>query len=395
MYDKSTMRYYKWIFFTALLPYADRFIPFFPAAILGFNLSGFAWIIILIVSLVRILIHFNSITLPGWVWLPWILYISVQWLWEPSFLGLQSTLQYMVFPIVGMAASTYAYTDETMVKLRQWFGWYVIIVLASMFLALVNFAEFGKGTGSVMTLVVLGAILLSEYWMYNDRKMLVCFGLMALIPVLAITRMGVAMMFAIVILHFGNRNIASRILITAVSCCIGVAVFYSQGFQRKMFYSGQGDLTSLTLNNGDINSSGRTRMWMLAEREMKENPWVGAGSRADLKLLIKYRYKLKELHNDFIAVRYNSGLIGLSCLLFGFILQFCLLYRQKDRIEDAYTAVLYYAALTIFIAWAGFMYSDNALKYSPFFGNLHFCLIGIIHSRLKQNNHVLHHHPLI
>ena len=125
-------------------------------------------------------------------------------------------------------------------------------------------------------------------------------------------------------------------------------------------------------------------MWSLAERDMKDHPWLGAGSRADLKMLIRYRYKLRELHNDFIAVRYNSGWVGLGCLLFGFIVQFWSLYRLKGRIEDAYTAVVYYAALTIFIAWAGFMYTDNALKYSPFFGNLHFCLIGIVYSRLAQ-----------
>ena len=79
MYDKSTIGYYKWIFFTALLPYADRFIPVFPDDIWGFNLSGFAWIIILLVSLIRIFIHFHAIAVPGGVWLPWISDISMQW----------------------------------------------------------------------------------------------------------------------------------------------------------------------------------------------------------------------------------------------------------------------------------------------------------------------------
>jgi hypothetical protein len=384
MYNKSTIGYYKWIFFTALLPYADRFIPFFPDGIWGFNLSGFAWIIILIVSLVRVIVHFHGITMPGWVWLPWIVYIFAQWLQDLSFLGLQSTLQYMVFPVVGMAASTYSYSDETMRKLKWWFSIYVIIVLGSMFLALADVAEFGKGVGSVMTLVVLGAILLSDYWLYNDRKMLLGFALMTLIPIMAITRTGIAMMFAVAVFHFGNRNIVSRLLITGLVCCVALAVFYSQGFQKKTFYSGQGDITSFTLSNEDLNSSGRTRMWNLAEKDMRAHPWFGAGSRADLKMLIKYRYKLKELHNDFIAVRYNSGLVGLGFLLMGFILQFWLLYQKKGKIQDAYTAVIYYAALTIFIGWIGFMYTDNALKYSPFFGNLHFCLIGIVYSRLAE-----------
>jgi hypothetical protein len=384
MYDKSTIGYYKWIFFTALLPYADRYIPVFPDDIWGFNLSGFAWLLILVVSLIRILIHFQSITLPGRIWLPWILYISIQWLGDQSFLGLQSTLQYMVFPVVGMAASSYRYSDETMDELKRWFGWYTAVIVLSMFLALADFGEFGKGTGSVMTLVVLGAIVLSNYWLYSNKKMLLYYSLMAIVPILATVRMGIAMMFAMAVCHFANRNIASRILITSVVCCAGLAVFYSPSFQKKTFYSGQGDLTSFTTSNEDLNTSGRTRMWSLAERDMKDHPWLGAGSRADLRMLIRYRYKLKELHNDFIAVRYNSGWIGLGCLLFGFIVQFWSLYRLKGRIEDAYTAVVYYAALTVFIAWAGFMYTDNALKYSPFFGNLHFCLIGIVYSRLAE-----------
>src|ERR1700744_1312342 len=115
MYNKATLAYYKWIFFTALLPYADRFIPIFPDDILGFNMSGFAWIIILLISLVRVFLHAPSIRIPGWVWLPWIAYISIQWLQDLSFLGLQSPLQYMVFPVVGMAASTFEYSDETMI----------------------------------------------------------------------------------------------------------------------------------------------------------------------------------------------------------------------------------------------------------------------------------------
>ncbi len=384
MYDKSTITFYKWIFFTALLPYADRFIPIFPNDIWGFNLSGFAWIIIFLVSLVRVCVHFQSITMPGWIWLPWILYISFQWIQDQSFLGLQSTLQYMVFPVVGMAASTYSYSDETMVQLRKWFAWYAGIVLISMFLALANFSDFGKGTGNVMTLVVLGAIVLSDFWLYNDRKMLICFGLMAIIPIVALVRMGIAMMFAIAVCHFGIRSLSMRLTIGAIVCCVGIGVFYSPGFQRKTFYSGQGDLMSFSMHNEDVNTSGRSRMWSLAERDMRNHPWLGEGSRADLKMLIRYRYKLKELHNDFIAVRYNSGWLGLGCLLLGFIMQCWLLYRQRNHIEDAFTAVVFYAALTIFIAWIGFMYTDNALKYSPFFGNLHFCLIGIVYSRLKE-----------
>ena len=384
MYNKATIGYYKWIIFTALLPYADRFIPLFPDDIWGFNLSGFAWIIILIVSLVRISVHFHSITMPGWIWLPWILYISGQWLQDQSFLGLQSTLQYMVFPIVGMAASTYSYSDETMLELKRWFSRYTIMILIGMGLALINFADFRKGVGSVMTLTVLGAILLSDYWLYNNRKMLLYYSLMAAIPIITVVRTGIAVMFAVAVLHFANKSITSRILIALLICCAGIGVFYSPSFQKKTFYSGQGDLSSFSFNNEDLNTSGRARMWSLAEKGMKDHPWVGAGSRADLKMLIKYEYKLKELHNDFIAVRYNSGWIGLGCLLFGFILQFFLLYRQRNKIEDAYTAVIYYAALTVFIVWAGFMYTDNALKYSSFFGNLHFCLIGIVYSRLAE-----------
>ena len=386
MYDKSTINYYKWIFFTALLPYADRFIPYFPDGIWGFNLSGFAWLLIFLISLIRILVHFRSITMPGWLWLPWILYISIQWLADLSFLGLQSTLQYMVFPIVGMAASTYKYSDETMDKLKWWFARYVAVVLVTMYLALANFADFGKGVGSVMTLTVLGAIVLSDFWLYNDRKTLIWFSLMALIPILAVTRMAIAMMFSMAIFHFANKNLVSRLAITAVVCCVGLTVFYSREFQKKTFYSGQGDITSFSFSNEDVNSSGRTRMWRLAEKDMRSHPWTGAGSRADLKLLLKYGYKLKELHNDFVAVRYNSGLIGLGLLLFGFVMQFILLYRLEPIVEDAYTALLYYAALTVFISWTGFMYTDNALKYSPFFGNLHFCLIGIVYSRLAAQD---------
>ncbi|PUZ30300.1 hypothetical protein GA0116948_101316 [Chitinophaga costaii] len=384
MQHKATLNFYRWLFVTAILPYAGGFLPFLPQEIGGLNLSGFAWLIMLLVALVRILAHPSAISMPGWMWMPWMLLLIGQWLSAPSFYGLQGTLQYLVFYAVGMAASTLPYADATLQVLKKWFVVYMSIICIGFGLQLAGVHVMAGGANTIMTLVVFTTLLLSDYFWFNNRTALLLAGVMALYPIVGVTRMGILMMLSVTALHAANRNLAVKVLAGVLTIGIGIAVFYSDSFQQKTFYSGHGDLGSISLDDKDFNTSGRLGMWKLTSQGLADHPWMGSGARADLAMLQAHNFKIKELHNDFIAVRYNYGWVGLGCLLFGFIMQFVLLKRKRASLTDAYTAMLYDAGLTLFIAWAGFMYSDNALKYSNYFGNLHFCVIAIVYSRLKH-----------
>ncbi|NML37267.1 O-antigen ligase family protein [Chitinophaga sp. G-6-1-13] len=389
MNNNSPLTYYRWIFITAVIPYVIGMQSFIPAQIMGLNWGGFSWTIILLVGVIRISLHPGAVTMPVWVWLPWFIYITVQWFFDRSFYGLQATLQYMVFPVTGVAASTYIYTDEVLLKLKKWMSVFMLFIFLMMGLFVAKISASSMGSSTIMTLVIFGALLLSDFWVYRNRKSAWLFSVILLFPLLTVSRMGILMMLVIAAFHFANRTAANRLLIGMVALCTGLMVFFSASFQKKTFFSGKGDLEQLSADNGNFNTNGRSKIWSLAEKGISDHPWWGSGSRADLWMLMDNNYKLKELHNDYIAVLYNSGRVGLCCLLFGFLMQFWLLYRCRQDVTDAYTAVIYYAALTVFLSWIGFMFTDNALKYATYFGNFHFCLIGIAFARLSyQRDHL-------
>ena len=381
MLDRSTIAFYICLFITALLPYISGFIPVLPTDVLGFNLAGFAWIIMFLISVFRLIRHPHRVTMPVLIWLPWILYITVHWLFDRSFFGLQSTLQYMAFPVVGMAASTFVYSDDTLLVIKRWFVFYLIVIIVGVGLFITHTSLVLAGASTAMSIVVICALLLSDYRLFKNRIALLLIIALALFPLVGVTRMGVLMLLAVLALHFAHKNKWTRIWMGILTLIVALSVFYSDAFQKKSFYSGKGDIEQFSMDNANLNTNGRSKLWQITTVNAIKRPWLGAGSRADLRLLAEYHFKVKELHNDYLTVFYDYGAIGIICLLLGFTGQFWLLYKKKAAITDAFTALFYYAALTIFISWIGFMYSDNALKYAVFYGNFHFCMIGIVYAR--------------
>jgi O-antigen ligase len=198
--------------------------------------------------------------------------------------------------------------------------------------------------------------------------------------------MGILMMLAIAPLHFGFRNIFKRLIFTILILVGSVVIFYSPQFQAKMFYSGSGTISDIFEyeTNPDFNTSGRNTWKILMEDGLKEQPLFGNGPRSDLELFKEEGVNIKEAHNDYLAVRYNYGWLGLILLLGGFLFQFIQLFSLKIYFVNAVHRIVFISALTLFIPFFGFMYSDNILKYSHSFGCFHFALIGIAFSLAKQ-----------
>jgi len=92
-----------------------------------------------------------------------------------------------------------------------------------------------------------------------------------------------------------------------------------------------------------------------------------------------------EAHNDYLSVRFNYGYVGLALLMFGFAGSFISLYKvaRKHR-ENWYIWLISTSALTLYFAFVMFMYTDNILKYTIYFPNYFFAMIGIIYS-LKRD----------
>jgi len=232
----------------------------------------------------------------------------------------------------------------------------------------------------VMTCSLSATLLLGEYFTFRTRYSLLLFFLLALVPILAVTRMGVVAILLLLPLNFFKANISFRMASVIVIIFVGLFVFTLPDFQHKMFYSGKGSIKDISLENEDFSTTGRKTLYNLLEYGIEQNPVWGNGPRSELGIFIEAGLTIKESHNDYLAIRYEYGWIGLLLLLLGYAMQIISLLIKLWKEKNIFTRVMIQAALTLFIPFFAFMYTDNILKYTFFFGTLHFAIIAFTYA---------------
>jgi len=329
---------------------------------------------------------------PFYFWLPWIFYMVIYLIIDFSFLGLQLTLQYTLPLLIGIVASGMRYSEEDLNWMFRWF----IRLIALIYLLFVIANLFGSGyppgmAAMPMIFSIAISLFVGLYFLSRNKKYLLYTGLLFLAPIVDMTRMGIAAIAAIIILHFANRNVKTKIIFGILGVSIFYFVFNSRAFQDITFYDGEGSLSDLTLNyydNAKVNSSGRSTWRNVLEPGLKAEPIWGNGPRADNAYLTKItKRRGGEAHNDYLSVRFNYGYVGLSLLLLSFAVTFIALFKLSLKHKNNYYCwLLATSTLTLFIAFLMFMYTDNILKYTTYFPNYFFALIGIIYSLKKDED---------
>ena len=77
-----------------------------------------------------------------------------------------------------------------------------------------------------------------------------------------------------------------------------------------------------------IKTTGRERMWQLVNRTGSINKWWGEGSNAAVSKAISLGYKKNYLlHNDWLRIKYDYGIIGIT--LFFLTILFQLIHMNK------------------------------------------------------------------
>jgi len=309
-----------------------------------------------------------------------------------TFLGLQLTLQYLLPFMIGIVASGFSYNEEHLKWMYKWFAKLVFLVYVLFLIGYFfrgGYAPIPASTSMFVTVPI--SISMAFFFITKKKKYLMLSGLLFLVPVLQVTRMGIAAATVILILHFANKNIYMKALFGFLGVGIFLFIFNSKSFQEKTFYDGKGELSDLSFNyydNVNINSSGRLSWKLLLQPGLKSAPIWGNGPRADNEYLKRITgIKAGEAHNDFLSVRYNYGYVGTALLYLGFLLTFISLHRvTKNYANVKYVFLLSTSVLTLFFSFLMFMYSDNILKYTIFFPNYFFAMIGIIYSLKKDED---------
>lgn len=376
--------------FTTFLPYLTYIFPFIPYTLFGLNITGWAWSLMLVFTLLQIP-ALHGITFPWKYWLPWGAYTIGYLIFDYSYLGLQLTCQYLLPILVGLVSSSFTYNDEI---LRWIFGRFLRLCLAVIGMFVFGYFFLGGYTPAAaatpMLLSILVSITAALYFTSRKNKYLIIYGALFLIPFIDLTRMGIAVFIAIFVLHFANRRINTRVWGAMIGAVLIFLVFNSSSFQEKTFYDGYGSFDDIRLNyyNAErMNTSGRSTWKWALEPGLEAAPVFGNGPRSDNKVLSAITGgRSGEAHNDYLSVQYNYGYVGLVLLLGGFILTFLKLRSLLKMEQNDYRYLLITSTLTLFAGFMMFMYTDNILKYTICFPNLFFAMIGISFAAYSNEN---------
>jgi hypothetical protein len=319
------------------------------------------------------------------------LYISVYAILDFSFLGLQLTFQYLLPILVGVVASGFSYSQTDLQWLFSRFMYLCILILVFFLYRFLFHEGYSPDAAAApMLLSVAISLLLGLYFITRVKINLLFIAVFSLIPILNVTRMGIFAITVIIILHFANRELKKKLMVVFIGIAVLLIIFHSRSFQEKTFFKGEGkisDLMNIYNDNSNVNWNGRISLKNSLISGLKESPLLGNGPRADNVYLAQVTgHSVGEAHNDYLSVRFNYGYLGLSLLLAGFISTFISLYSLSKRYStNEYIFLLSTSVLTLFFSFFLFMFSDNILKYTIFFPNYFFALVGIVYSLKKDN----------
>ncbi len=380
--NRRFLFFYQCMFITSLLPFLAWAFPFIPGNLLGLNMTGWAWTLMLVGTLLILPDAIRHSTFPLVCWLPWSIYIVGYLIYDYTYLGLQLTSQFLLPIMIGVVASSFTY-DETV--LRWLFHRFKLICFAVIAMFIYGYLFRGgwgpHAAATPMLLSILGAIIVAAYYTQRKTTHLLAYGALFIIPFVYMTRMGIAVFIAILVFHIANMKLSTKVTGALIGATLLLVVFHSQAFQEKSFHSGYGTLNDIHFNYYEtegFNISGRSTWRSALEPGLRASPIWGNGPRADNAVLsIITGQRGGEAHNDYLAVAYNYGYVGLMLLLGGFVVMFVKLYILMKTANDYYMYLLITSSMTLFVAFGMFMYTDNILKYTIFFPNLFFAMVGI------------------
>lgn len=214
------------------------------------------------------------------------------------------------------------------------------------------------------------------YMLTKDNKYIYCALWMLLSPVLQAVRTGLGGMMLVfcvaIYLRYKQRSLPALFFAGAVF--LGVILFVP-GVNEKFFGENAGKVTGTDIVRGDalsldkIEMSGREYMWeRVKENCFYGNEVFGGGLGTSGRFVKDYGQKTKGLvmmHNDYLQIHCDAGLVGISLLTIfyiAFILKvFAHVVLRKSTVLVKLTGIM---ALSSMVGVGFAMYFDNVVSNS-------------------------------
>ena len=290
--------------------------------------------------------------------------------------------------MVGIVAGKFKYNQIKLLWLLQSLLKTTVVIYFLVFVYYVATDVFPFTASNPMFMLILGCFVLGIYFQFRHKKLLYIYFLLYLVPLISVTRMAILVYLLIIVLHFANRKFISKLIMGLISIILLIILVNSKSFKEKTYFNGEGDFfqsISNYKNDQNFNTNGRSAWEKALESGLRDSPWFGNGARAD-GIVIGELVGLNtyETHNDYLSLRYNYGIVGLTLFLMMLLLTFLKLLQIRNKKEESLLKIMKYSTLTLFLVLLMFMYSDNILKYSTWFTNYFFASIGICFSMYKK-----------
>ena len=191
------------------------------------------------------LVNIKYIKFPVLFWVLWILYIVIYLANDFTYLGFQLTIQYTLPLLIGVVTSGINYTTGDFKWLFRGFIILCIFIYLLFLIGVIFRGGYGPSmAASVMFFSIAISFLSALYFMTHENRYLLYIGILFLIPVIEITRMGIAATAAVFILHFANNNLRNKIFFGLFGALILLLVFNQKGFKKKLLSKGMANQRS-------------------------------------------------------------------------------------------------------------------------------------------------------
>ena len=348
--------------------------------ILGYGVSGYAWVVPLVVALLVLMRHPNRVRFPWVIWVPWGLLLVAYLIQADEPHAVQRTAMMLCPVVVGMAAScsrlqpgapraVFRFLRALGIALGLAIAWGTGLLITG------TFPNYGGYATPVMTASLLSAMFATEYSV-GRRTALAWWAAMQLVPLVALTRTGIVASALTLPFCLGPVKLRTRLISLGAIALAGVALFSTSRIQARMFYSGSGTFSEMTLANRNFATSGRSALWPELVEEIKTKPWLGHGANASEGFVKTSRPGLAHPHSDWLRLLFDYGILGAGLFVITLLVQLLHALTTARRGTEL-GRVLFLGAASSFVVLVVFMFTDNIILYAAFFGNLLFALLGV------------------
>jgi len=359
--------------------------------VLGYNIAGISWVVPMAVALLVLARNLNRVAFPFVFWIPWALllltYLAIvdYRLIDPRVIPVQRALQVLSPVIVGMAVSTFRPTLPHLAAFSRGvqllsLALLVIVLLKTGLLLTGHLPDITGLAAEVMTVMLLCTFFATRYLISRNKRDLAFWGVLACVPAISLTRTAIAATLLTFPFSFGPMRKSHRVGALLLIAAVGLGLFYSPRVQKKMFYSGQGEVSDIF--SEDFATTGRSYIWERTFTRAQEAILTGHGIGAGETLAYQYS-NLAYPHNDWLLTYIDFGVLGVT------VFSGCMLLTMWDCLRKARTCrhpetrLLLLAGASAFIPFMLMMMTDNIMVYASFFGNLHFTFLGLAYGSLR------------